>query len=105
LERVQNGINQMANVSEGTQPSFFKPALVLGLPFLFCSSAVAWEVLDGPFGKKYNEPSFKAHRHPNPRSHRERVSKPVQQQAAREDAGGLEGAQDPHHAEPPTTWP
>ena len=55
LERVQNGINQMALVSEITQPFFFKPALVLGMPFLFSSSQVAWKVLDGPFGQRYNE--------------------------------------------------
>lgn len=60
LERVQTGILQMANVSEGTQHSFFKPALVLGTPFLFSTSAVAWEVMDGPFGKKYNEAFLKA---------------------------------------------
>ncbi|MDP1601633.1 MAG: TRAP transporter substrate-binding protein [Legionella sp.] len=55
LERVQNGINQMLLVSEITQPFFFKPGLVLGTPFLFSSSEVAWAVLDGPWGKKYNE--------------------------------------------------
>ena len=60
LERVQNGINQMLLVSEITQPFFFKPALVLGMPFLFSSSQVAWEVLDGPFGKKYNDEFRKA---------------------------------------------
>jgi len=60
LEKVQNGINQMCNVSEGTQHSFFKPALVLGMPFLFRSSAVAWEVLDGPFGQKYNDAFLKS---------------------------------------------
>ena len=60
LERVQNGINQMALVSEITQPFFFKPALVFGMPFLFSSSEVAWEVLDGPFGQRYNEAFFKA---------------------------------------------
>src|SRR5690606_24503052 len=32
LEKVQAGINQMANVSEGTQHSFFKPAQVLSIP-------------------------------------------------------------------------
>ncbi len=57
LERVQNGINQMLLVSEITQPFFFKPALVLGTPFLFSSSEVAWAVLDGPWGKKYNASS------------------------------------------------
>lgn len=60
LEKVQNGINQMANVSEGTQHSFFKPALTIGIPFLFSSQAVAWEVFDGPFGKKYNSAFLKA---------------------------------------------
>lgn len=60
LERVQNGINQMLLVSEITQPFFFKPALVLGTPFLFSSSEVAWSVLDGPWGKKYNEAFLKA---------------------------------------------
>jgi TRAP-type transport system periplasmic protein len=60
LERVQNGINQMALVSEITQPFFFKPALVFGMPFLFSSSEVAWKVLDGPFGQRYNEEFRKA---------------------------------------------
>lgn len=60
LERVQNGINQMLLVSEITQPFFFKPALVLGTPFLFSSSQVAWQVLDGPFGQRYNEEFRKA---------------------------------------------
>jgi len=59
LERVQNGINQMLLVSEITQPFFFKPALVLGTPFLFSSSGVAWAVLDGPFGQRYNDAFFK----------------------------------------------
>ena len=54
LEKVQNGINQMANISEGLHPTFFKPGLVLGMPFLFGSSAVVWEVMDGWFGEKYN---------------------------------------------------
>jgi TRAP-type transport system periplasmic protein len=55
LERVQNGINQMGLVSEITQPFFFKPALLLGIPFLFSSSEVAWAVMDGPFGQRYDE--------------------------------------------------
>lgn len=60
LERVQNGINQMLLVSEITQPFFFKPALVLGMPFLFSSSQVAWHVLDGSFGQRYAEEFRKA---------------------------------------------
>ena len=60
LERVQNGINQMALVSEITQPFFFKPALVLGTPFLFNSSEVAWKTMDGPFGARYDNEFRKA---------------------------------------------
>ena len=60
LERVQNGINQMLLVSEITQPFFFKPALVLGIPFLFSSSEEALAVFDGPFGQRYNEEFRKA---------------------------------------------
>ena len=60
LEKVQNGINQMANVSEGLHPTFFKPGLVLGMPFLFGSSAVVWEVMDGWFGEKYNDAFLEA---------------------------------------------
>lgn len=59
LEKVQSGINQMCNVSEGTQHSFFKPAQVLSIPFLFSSSAVAWEVMDGWFGQKYDKAFLK----------------------------------------------
>lgn len=60
LEKVQNGINQMCNVSEGTQHLFFKPAQVLSMPFLFSNSAVAWEVMDGEFGTKYDAAFLKA---------------------------------------------
>jgi len=60
LQKVQNGINQMTLVSEITQPFFFKPAMVLGIPFLFPSSEVAWTVMDGPFGQRYNEGFLKA---------------------------------------------
>jgi TRAP-type transport system periplasmic protein len=55
FEQVQNGIIEMDMLSEGTMPRFFKPALVLGLPFLFRTSEVAWEVLDGPFAREYDE--------------------------------------------------
>lgn len=60
LERVQTGINQMALVSQITQPFFFKPADVLNVPFLFSSSEVAWKVFDGPFGARYNSEFLKA---------------------------------------------
>lgn len=60
MEKVQNNINQMANVSEGLWPTFFKPGLIFGMPFLFRSSAIAWDVMDGWLGKKFNEEFLKA---------------------------------------------
>ena len=55
IQNVQTGITQMAVASEITQPAFFEPAKIWSIPFLFPSSAVAWEVLDGPFGDEYND--------------------------------------------------
>jgi TRAP-type transport system periplasmic protein len=60
IEKVQNNINQMASVSEGLWPTFFKPGLVFGMPFLFRSSSIAWDVMDGWLGKKFNEEFLKA---------------------------------------------
>jgi tripartite ATP-independent transporter DctP family solute receptor len=60
FEQVQNGIIEMDMLSEGTIPRFFRPALLLGLPFLFPSSEVAWEVLDGPFAREYDDAFLKA---------------------------------------------
>ena len=60
IEKVRSGINQMSLNSEITQPSFFEPAKIFGIPYLFSSNAVAWEVLDGSFGKKYAEEFRKA---------------------------------------------
>lgn len=54
LEKAQTGINQMTINSEILMPSFFPPARVLGIPFLFRSNAVAWDVLDGEFGAEFN---------------------------------------------------
>lgn len=53
IEKVRNGINQMTMNSEITQPSFFEPAKVFGIPYLFASDAIAWRVLDGEFGDRY----------------------------------------------------
>jgi tripartite ATP-independent transporter DctP family solute receptor len=60
IQKAQTGINQMTLNSEILMPSFFKPAQVFGIPYLFSSDAVAWEVLDGPFGKDFNEAWRKA---------------------------------------------
>ncbi|MGR3377878.1 TRAP transporter substrate-binding protein [Salipiger abyssi] len=53
IEKAQAGINQITLNSEILMPSFFPQARVLGIPFLFKSDAVAWEVLDGPFGQQF----------------------------------------------------
>ncbi|WP_397475993.1 TRAP transporter substrate-binding protein DctP [Pusillimonas sp.] len=55
LQKAQTGINQMTINSEILMPSFFKPAQILGIPYLFRSDAVAWQVLDGDFGKEFND--------------------------------------------------
>lgn len=55
IEKAQTGINQITLNSEILMPSFFPPARVLGIPFLFRSDAVAWEVLDGEFGEKFEQ--------------------------------------------------
>ena len=55
IEKAQAGINQITINSEILMPSFFPPARVLGIPFLFKSDAVAWEVLDGSFGEKFGQ--------------------------------------------------
>ena len=55
LQKAQTGINQMTINSEILMPSFFKPAQVLGIPYLFRTEAVAWDVLDGEFGKEFND--------------------------------------------------
>lgn len=55
IEKAQAGINQITLNSEILMPSFFPPARVLAIPFLFRSNAVAWEVLDGPFGERFEQ--------------------------------------------------
>lgn len=55
IEKAQTGINQMTINSEILMPSFFQPARVLGIPFLFRSNAVAWDVLDGDFGHEFEK--------------------------------------------------
>lgn len=55
IEKAQTGINQITINSEILMPSFFPPARVLGIPFLFRSDAVAWNVLDGEFGQEFEK--------------------------------------------------
>ena len=52
IEAVRMGSVEMACLSEGAMPGFFPPIQVLGQPYLFKNEAVAWRVLDGPFGQQ-----------------------------------------------------
>lgn len=53
-ESVMAGNLQATSVS-GALGGFYPPAMISELPFLFPTAAVAWEVLDGPMGKKLSE--------------------------------------------------
>lgn len=48
-EACKLGTIQMVSVS-GVMASYFKPAMVADLPYLFSSAPVAWKVFDGEFG-------------------------------------------------------
>jgi len=49
IESAKLGTLQMCMVS-GAIAGYFKPAMVLDIPYLFSSAPVAWRVLDGAFG-------------------------------------------------------
>lgn len=49
IESAKLGTLQMCMVS-GAVAGYFKPAMVLDIPYLFSSAPVAWRVLDGSFG-------------------------------------------------------
>ncbi|MEW6263252.1 MAG: DctP family TRAP transporter solute-binding subunit [Thermodesulfobacteriota bacterium] len=51
IESAKTGTLQMCMVS-GAIAGYFKPAMVLDIPYLFSSGAVAWKVLDGQFGQE-----------------------------------------------------
>jgi tripartite ATP-independent transporter DctP family solute receptor len=58
IEATKLGTIQMCMVS-GAVAGYFKPAMVLDTPYLFSAPAVAWKVLDGPFGKELSEALLK----------------------------------------------
>ena len=60
FEGVKIGTIEMALVTESPISQFFKPIMVLSIPYLFRSETVAWTVLDGPFGKELAEAIRKA---------------------------------------------
>ncbi len=51
VQQVQEGTTQMAMVS-GAMATVCKAADVLNIPYTFASPTIAWDVLDGPFGKE-----------------------------------------------------
>lgn len=52
LEGVQMGSIEMAALSSGPFPGFYKQIMVFDLPYIFKNREIAYEVLDGPFGQK-----------------------------------------------------
>jgi tripartite ATP-independent transporter DctP family solute receptor len=58
IESTKLGTIQICMVS-GAIAGYFKPAMVLDIPYLFSSAPVAWKVLDGPFGKELSEAILK----------------------------------------------
>jgi len=54
VQQVQEGTTQMAIVS-GAMAKICKTADVLNIPYTFASPTIAWDVLDGPFGKELAE--------------------------------------------------
>lgn len=55
IEGLRLGNIEMAITSDGPVGGFFEPILVLGIPYAFPDTTVAWRVLDGPFGKSLME--------------------------------------------------
>jgi len=51
FEGVKLGTIEMSWIAEGPVAGFFPEIMVLGIPYLYGSEAVAYRSLDGPFGK------------------------------------------------------
>lgn len=54
VQQAQEGLTQVVMVS-GAMSKICKPAAVLDIPYTFASATIAWEVLDGQFGKDLAE--------------------------------------------------
>jgi tripartite ATP-independent transporter DctP family solute receptor len=54
VESVMAG-NLQATSASGVVGGFYAPAMIGELPYLFPTAAIAWDVLDGPMGKKLSE--------------------------------------------------
>ncbi len=55
LEGLQLGTIEMAVVHDGPISNVYKPFMVYALPYLFDDPAMAWSVVDGPFGQELAE--------------------------------------------------
>ena len=55
LEGLKMGTIELGTITTGPVPTLFKPIMVFDIPYLFPNQVVAWEVLDGPFGRKLME--------------------------------------------------
>ena len=60
MEGLKMGTIELGTITTGPIPTIFKPIMVFDIPYLFPSQIVAWDVLDGPFGKKLMEEMRKA---------------------------------------------
>ncbi|MGI6782998.1 MAG: DctP family TRAP transporter solute-binding subunit [Aminivibrio sp.] len=60
MEGLKMGTIELGTITTGPIPTIFKPIMVFDIPYLFPSQVVAWDVLDGPFGKKLMEEMRKA---------------------------------------------
>lgn len=58
VQQAQEGTTQMAIIS-GAMAKLCKPADVLNIPYTFSSPTIAWDVLDGQFGKELGEHCLK----------------------------------------------
>jgi tripartite ATP-independent transporter DctP family solute receptor len=55
MDQMRNGTIQMSDASDGNYATIFPEIQVLNIPYLFATEQNAWEVLDGPFGRKLAE--------------------------------------------------
>lgn len=55
LEGLKLGSIEMGVVHDGPISPMFKPFMVYAIPYLFADQAMAWSVVDGPFGKELAE--------------------------------------------------
>ncbi len=59
VNQISDGTIQGGDPSDGHLATSFPEIQVFGIPYLFVSRDVAWDVLDGPFGQKMREMMIK----------------------------------------------